>query len=130
MITKKMIKLPIALLGCFLISGCASMFGDNTRDVKVDSNPKGADIFIDGTRRGTTPAVVTLPSYIYGGKEIVLKKKDYSDQTITVNSKFQPVTIWNLFNGFGFIVDAATGDVLKIDPRDLNVSADLSQVSK
>src|SRR5690349_2233752 len=71
---------------CFLaLSGCASIAGDNTRMVKVESTPSGADIFVDNQNYGVTPSVITLPSNIYGGKTVTLKKEGYKDQTMVVN---------------------------------------------
>jgi hypothetical protein len=122
---KKLIVLA-AILSTVLLTGCASMFGDNTRTVVVNSQPQGADIYVDNVPYGVTPATVTLSSYLYGGKIIVLKKAGYKDQISLINSKFQPVTIWNILNGFGFLIDLATGDILKIDPANLNVNANLS----
>lgn len=121
-------KLVLLTASVSLLSGCATLFGDNTRQVKVDSRPQGADVYIDGMRYGTTPATITLPSYIYGGKTLVLKKDDYRDQTVLVNSKFQPVGLWNILFWPFFLIDAGTGNSVKIDPANLNVSADLTPV--
>ncbi|BBH53400.1 PEGA domain-containing protein [Fluviispira sanaruensis] len=117
----------ILAISAFL-TGCASMYGDNTRLVKVDSQPQGADIYIDGARVGKTPAVITLSTYIYGGKTLVLRKENFSETSVMVNSKFQPVTIWNILNGFGFLIDAATGNILKIDPANLSVQSELTPI--
>jgi hypothetical protein len=125
---KKGMYLSAVLAAAVLLNGCASMFGDNTRTITVTSQPQGAEIFVESISYGTTPATITLPGYIYGGKILVLRKEGFKDQAILVNSKFQPVTIWNILNGFGFLIDAATGDILKIDPMNLNTSANLAPV--
>lgn len=123
-------KCILALSSVSLLSGCASMFGDNTRQIRVDSHPQGADIYVDGQRYGSTPSVITISSYIYGGKQLVLKKQDYKDQVIMINAAFQPVGLWNILNfPIGTIIDLATGDILKIDPVNLSVTGDLSAVS-
>ncbi|WP_186644959.1 PEGA domain-containing protein [Fluviispira vulneris] len=121
-------KTAILLVISALLTSCASMYGDNTRLVKVDSQPQGADIYIDGARVGKTPSVITLSSYIYGGKTLVLRKENFSETSIMVNSKFQPVGIWNILNGFGFLIDAATGNILKIDPANLSVHTELTPI--
>lgn len=120
----------LSLFSLTVFSGCASMFGDNTRQLKVDSRPQGADIYVDGLRYGTTPATITLPTYIYGGKQIVLKKDDYRDQTVVINAVFQPVGLWNLLFWPGFLIDAAAGNSVKIEPANLNVVSDLTAVEK
>lgn len=107
------------------LSGCASIAGDNTRMVKVESVPAGADIFVDNQNYGVTPSVITLPSNIYGGKTVTLKKEGYKDQTMVVNSKFQPIALLDIFFWPTFIVDGATGNLVKIDPAQLNLNTKL-----
>ena len=112
--------------GILLLSGCASMFGDNTRTVSINSNPEGAAIYVDNVQYGTTPAVVSMPSYIYGGKTITFKKAGYETQSMQVNSTFQLVGLWNILNfPLGTIIDLATGDLVKIDPANLQLNAKL-----
>lgn len=105
-----------------IISGCASIAGNNTRTVSVKSDPPGATILVDNQNYGRTPAVINLPSYIYGGKSVTLKKPGYEDQTKMVNSKFQPIALLNVLFWPGFLVDAATGNIVKIDPDNLNLN--------
>lgn len=121
----KTIKLALFGIFCVIIAGCASIAGDNTRSVSVKSTPSGAAIYIDNQRYGTTPAIITLPTYIYGGKSITLKKRGYQDQTLMVNSKFQPIALLDILFWPTFVIDAATGNIVKIDPVNLNVSTEL-----
>lgn len=99
------------------------------RTVCVQSHPQGAAVYVEGQHQGTTPATVTLPGYIYGGKSVVVKKAGYQDQCMVVNSKFQPCGLWNLLFWPGFLVDAATGNAVKIDPMNLNLHAELEPVT-
>lgn len=114
----------ISILSILTI-GCASIAGNNTRTVKVDSTPAGAEIIVDNQTYGVTPALITLPSYIYGGKTLTLKKQGYKDQTMVVNSQFQPIALLDIFLWPTFFVDAVTGDLVKIDPANLNVHSKL-----
>lgn len=123
----KMIKLMTCMAMLFAMAGCASIAGDNTRAVRVDSRPSGAAIFVDNQQYGVTPAVITLPNYIYGGKSVTLRKAGYHDQTTMVNSKFQPVALFDILLWPTFFIDAATGDLVKIDPSNLNITADLQR---
>lgn len=119
----------IALISALLavLSGCASIAGENTRAVKVVSKPAGAAIYVDNQRYGVTPAIVNLPTYIYGGKSVTLKKTGYQDQTMMVNTKFQPIALLDILAWPTFVIDAATGNLVKIDPANLNLSADLQR---
>lgn len=109
------------------LSGCASIAGDNTRAVKVNSQPSGATINVDNKQFGVTPAVITLPPYIYGGKVVTLKKKGFQDQSIMVNSKFQPIALLDILFWPSIIIDGITGSMVKIDPANLDINAKLSR---
>ena len=69
-----------------------------------------------------------LPNYIFGGKSVVLKKEGYYDQSLMINSKFQPCGLWNLLCWPGFLIDAAAGNTVKIDPMNLNLVGELEPV--
>ncbi len=126
-ITMKMINLALICAISLIISGCASIAGDNTRTVKVDSFPSGAGIYVDNQQYGVTPAVITLPTYIYGGKAVTLRKKGYQDQTMVVNTKFQPIALLDILFWPTLLVDAGTGSLVKIDPANLNLNAKLER---
>lgn len=119
---KKTIKMISICAIISALTGCASIAGDNTRNVAVSSKPAGARIYVDNQQYGTTPAVITLPSYIYGGKNLTLKKTGYRDESMTVNTKFQPIAILDILLWPTFIVDGLTGDLVKIDPASRNMN--------
>ncbi len=124
---KTILKLSALCAMSTMVIGCASIAGDNERNVTVHSNPEGAKVFVGHKQYGTTPTVVRLPSYIYGGKEITVKKEGFEAQTQTVNSKFQPVGLLNILFWPGFIIDAATGNTVKIDPAQQNLHYNLKK---
>jgi hypothetical protein len=121
--------LKLGLVTAFIatLTGCASIAGDNTRKVKVSSYPEGAAIYVDNQQYGTTPATITLPSYIYGGKNVMLKKHGYQDTSMMVNTSFQPIALLDILFWPTFIVDAVTGDIVKIDPANRDLSAKLQR---
>lgn len=123
----KIIKIALFSFIFATLSACASIAGDNTRSVKVESIPSGAAIFVDNQQFGTTPAVITMPTYIYGGKTVSLRKHGYQDQTMLVNTKFQPIAILDILLWPTLLIDAATGNIVKIDPANLNLNAKLSR---
>jgi len=123
----KIIKLALFCISFLILSGCASIAGNNTRAVKVNSHPAGAGIYVDNQQYGTTPAVITLPSYIYGGKSVTVRKKGYEDQTAMVNAKFQPIALLDILFWPSFLIDAATGNLVRIDPANLNLNYNLQR---
>lgn len=121
------IKLGLTVTFMAMLTGCASIAGDNTRMVKVDSKPQGAAIYVDNQQYGTTPAIVTLPNYIYGGKSVTLKKPGYRDSSMMVNTAFQPIALLDILLWPTFIVDAATGNLVKIDPANRVMDTNLQR---
>ncbi len=115
------IKTAICLLFALSLTACASIAGNNTRQVAVKSYPEGATILVDNQQYGVTPAVITLPNYIYGGKMVTLQKSGYQPQSRMVNTKFQVVGLLDIFFWPTFIVDALAGNTVKIDPADLHL---------
>jgi hypothetical protein len=125
---KKISAFIVIFVTTLSLSGCATVAGDHMRTVCVHTQPQGAGVYIDGQRQGTTPATITLPNYIYGGKSVLLKKEGYHDQTLIINTKFQPCGLWNILFWPGFLLDGATGDFVKIDPSNLNLFTELEAV--
>lgn len=123
----KLLRLGFIISFFLGLTACASIAGDNSRAVMVHSKPSGADILVDNQHYGVTPAIVNLPNYIYGGKSITVRKAGYRDQTKMVNAKFQPVSLFNILFWPGFIIDAATGNIVKVDPANLNLNYRLAK---
>jgi len=96
-----------------LLSGCATLFGDNDRQVSVNSNPQGGQLYVNNQYVGATPSTVTLNN-IWNPTVIQVKMKGRQPASTTIDSKFQPVGLWNLLFWPGFIVDAISGDMMKI----------------
>ena len=113
-----------------LSTSCATIVGDNSRSVVVQSNPQGAKIYLDNVEIGMTPTNITLNTYIYKKTEIVLKKENYSDSYVIFNSRFQPCALWDLILWPGIIVDAVTGSFVSLDPDQRNLMVNLAQKSE
>lgn len=105
------------------LAGCSTMFGDNARQVRVNSEPEGAQVYFNGNSYGTTPTIITLPNYIYGPNTLTVKKDGFYDQSTNINTNFQMVGLWNILNfPIGFAIDAADGNILKLDPNQQNMN--------
>ena len=116
----KITKLALTCSLIISLTGCASIAGNNSRAVTVNSTPAGAAIFVDNHQYGTTPATITLPNYIYGGKSVTVRKAGYQEQTQMINTQFQPIALLDIFLWPTFIIDAATGNLVRIDPATTN----------
>tara|TARA_B100002051_G_scaffold175854_1_gene166304 strand:- start:108 stop:422 length:315 start_codon:yes stop_codon:yes gene_type:complete len=100
------------------------MFGDNRRDVAVKSNVSGAEVNVNGVSYGDVPTSFALNgTEIFGSKVVRVEKAGYKAQVRDVKTSFQMVSLLNILNfPIGFIIDAVTGNILKVDTKQINVT--------
>ncbi|WP_099372314.1 PEGA domain-containing protein [Sphingobacterium sp. 1.A.5] len=109
-------KISIALASILLLTtSCATVFTRSKQSVLIKSNPSGALIEINGVEQGTTPANIELKKG-FSGQIITLTKEGFKSHTFTPATTFNPVSVVNLLFLPGFIIDAATGAMMKYDP--------------
>jgi len=116
----------ILMVFVLLLTGCSSIFGDNNKTVNVNSHPQNAQIFLDNRPVGATPTTITIPS-TWSPTVLTLKKPGYAEQTATVSTAFQPVGALNIFFWPGFVIDAISGDMMKIRPESRSISVNLAK---
>ncbi len=92
----------------------------------ITSQPAGALILIDGINYGTTPMIISLPTYIYGSKILTLEKTGYIKQSVIIHSSFQFIGLLNLICPPMFIVDAINGTVVNINNHDRYINIKLT----
>jgi hypothetical protein len=112
--------IKISILGFFLfLTSCATIFTGTTQRVSIDSNPQGANIIIDGQKKGKTPSIVKIDrefeAFLDGGKEIQLEINGYKKDGYTLDAELNPVSIINLFNVLCWGIDVATGAITRYD---------------
>ncbi|MGE9552270.1 hypothetical protein ACQPT2_13845 [Erwinia amylovora] len=123
-------KLLLALASAWLLSGCATIVGDKTQDVAIQTWPQGVKFVVqDETGRavaeGITPKTVTLDKSdgSYFGKKkftLQLERAGYVPQTIPLEER---ANLWYILGNIplgGFpgwlIVDPFNGGMYKIEP--------------
>ena len=77
---KKIIAAAATLL---ILDSCAMLFNDKNVEVKINSNPQGADVIIDGRSYGRTPAVVSIEPKNYVA---TLTKEGYGSTQIKLET--------------------------------------------
>ncbi|MBI3269766.1 MAG: PEGA domain-containing protein [Planctomycetes bacterium] len=101
------------LFTLFVLGGCVE------RKIAIESDPAGADVWMDGKYLGKTP--VSVPFTFYGGREIRLEKEGY--QAIRVLHNVNPP----LFEYFP--VDLASECIVPVNLRDVkSLRFDLERV--
>lgn len=123
-------KKRIGILGLSLValgtamaslSGCATMFGESSDEVRFDSEPQGADLYIDGKLVGKTPITVTLPRRTETTTARATKA-GYGSKSMNLAKSLTPASFLNIFfitTTFGATswgIDAASGKLLKYSP--------------
>lgn len=108
------VKIFILFVVVNLISGCATLYGNNNHEVAIDSFPHQASVYMDGIYYGKTPTSIILPRVNYSGAVITLIKDGYESQSLQVDTEFQNVGYWNLIVLPLFLVDLGSGNMFKI----------------
>jgi PEGA domain-containing protein len=105
--------LCVPLLGV----GCASIFTGSSQAIAVDSEPRGAQIQMDGIALGTTPAQITVKRGT--SHALVISKDGYESATAILGTKFNGWFLANLLFGglIGMAIDLATGAYVWVDPE-------------
>ena len=103
-------------------TGCATLLGDKTRTVNIQSEPEGASVLLNGMKIGTTPMIYKVPdnSMSNPGK-ITLKLDGYETQSVVIDSGLQMVAILNLANLLCWGVDFITGNMFELKTKFVNV---------
>ncbi len=102
--------------------GCATLFNSGTKAVSFGSTPSEAEVWIDGTLRGTTPVSLELNNH--RSAMVTFRKEGYRDVGCELNASVG--VGWVILDVLGglipIIVDAATGEWKSLDSEVCNVT--------
>ena len=101
-------------------TSCATIFTGTADILYFESDPSGAEIYIDGLKVCTTPCDVLVKRSLTD-KLVELQLDGYETRVITLDRKFNPVSIINLGKLIFWGIDAATGALMKYDRKDYQV---------
>ena len=119
----KKVLFLLVVLGCLMLTSCATLFSDDTADVVINSNPAGAKVTVDGTEMGTTPITLKLSSE--SSHSITLSKDDYTPQTVVVEKSIK--WGWQVVDIFttglvGNVVDLLNPNGYTLKPSEFNIT--------
>lgn len=104
------------------LSACATLFNAKTSPVQMNSNPTGADVWLDGNRMGTTPISIDLS--IKSEHSLTFRMEGRDEITCLVNRKVGAG--WVILDVLGglvpVIIDAATGSWYELDKSSCNAN--------
>ena len=113
----------LALTITFLMSSCATILTGTRDTIRFDSNPKGAIVYLDGLEVCKTPCSTSVKRSI-SEKFAEIKLDGYETRVISLDRKFNAVSIINLTGILGWGIDAATGALMKYDRKSYDIKLD------
>ncbi len=113
----------ISIVLLIATTGCGTLFNRNLKPVMLDSDPQGADVYVDGNRVGKTPINVEMEKK--HSANLTFKKEGYEEKTAIIQSQLVPgLLILDLFGLVPLVVDAATSNWNDLDKGNLKVLLD------
>lgn len=117
-------NIAIGVVFCFLIfnvTGCATLFRGDSSKVRFNSEPLGAQVFVNGNLKGQTPLKLHLKSS--QSYTIEFRKQGYEPVVRHINSKVGAgwVILDVLVGMVPVVVDALTGSWYHLDQKNINV---------
>jgi hypothetical protein len=112
--------LAMAMVACTLAS-CGTIVNGTMQSVYVQSDPAGAEVWVNGVQRGQTPCELQLERK--NEYELEFKKKGYAPTSAHVRKEPSGWVCGNLLFGgiVGILVDAISGGVWNLAPEHVNV---------
>lgn len=107
---KKILLFIIA--STFLWSGCGTIFSGTTDQISFSSSPSGTNVIINGAKVGKTPVTVPVKRNL-SAPQVRIEKEGYDSNHVVLQNEFNMASLWNIFVWPGFIVDAASGALMK-----------------
>lgn len=106
----------LLLVSVFLLGGCATLIHGSSERVRVESEPDGAQVEVDGRPMGTTPTTLDLRR----DQDHVVRvyHPEYAPHEVTLSQNRSLWTITNLLNLVvpGMLVDLSTGAFYTLEP--------------
>ncbi len=111
------LSLLTAAVSVGLLCNCATIISGTSQMVRIDSDPQGATILVDGLSMGKTPATIALQRPGFSNKTVTLRQDGYADSTFLLQKSFNGVSVLNLLlTLWPFAIDLATGAFMSYDP--------------
>lgn len=108
------------LSSSLLLSSCATIVSGSKQNVRFDSNPSSATIFIDEVEVGKTPFEIKLARN--SEHDVQIKLDGYQTYNTSLTKKFNAWYLGNILIGgiIGLIVDPITGAIYNLTPSEIN----------
>jgi uncharacterized protein YceK len=120
-------RTAVVVLISLATTGCATLFSGTEDTVTFQSSPAGAEVYIDGLSRGTTPVTTEVKRSV-GGETVTLRLDGHESRTFSLSQSFNMIALANLFCLWGVVicggVDVLTGAVMEYDQTVYDIELD------
>lgn len=111
--TRKHLVFTATALLPFILSGCATVISGTSQTLTFNSEPDGAEVYVDGAMIGTTPVSVSV------GKNdkdsFMIQKEGYKTVTRDITTSYDPVTLLSVFWDYS-TTDMVSGAAFEYEP--------------
>ena len=124
---KKAVSIMVLITFVFMLSNCATIFKGEYRDVRINSEPDNAQVYVNGEFQGRTPLKLELrPDESY---TIEFRREGYNTQVRQIKNKIGVgwVVLDVICGIVPVLVDALTGAWYDFDQRYVNVILERQQ---
>jgi hypothetical protein len=112
----KLLLFVLLILLSLFYSACATIVTGTTDRLMFETNPPGAKIFIDNYEEGSTPTSISVERTLET-VDLKLDLEGYKTKTVRLKKTFNYVSVLNLCNPIGWVVDIASGSILRYAPK-------------
>ena len=125
----KIIAGLLSVIILITVFSCASIVNGTKQDIRINSDPTGAQVSINGVKY-TTPAVIKLKRG--SNHSLTFTKEGYEPVTLKIDKKFNSWVLGNLIFGgvIGLIVDFSNGAAYKLSPEQVNAKLNKKQLDE
>jgi uncharacterized protein YceK len=125
-LAKKPFILAVATLASLTISGCATVISGTTQTLTFNSEPTGAEVYLDGARIGSTPFSLSVKK---NEKDtVMIQKEGYKTVTRDITKSYDPVTLLSIFWDYS-TTDMISGAAFEYEPNSYFVELDKDEES-
>lgn len=119
----KKVTFILTIAATILLTSCATIFTGTKDTIRFDSEPQGAEVYIDGIKVCKTPCSVPVKRSL-SEKLAEIKLDGYETRVIMLDQEFNAISIINLGNIVFWAIDAATGALMKYDRKAYDIELD------
>ena len=102
-------KYIVAAIYLLTLSSCATIFNGKKQHILVNTYPVHAKVFNEGKELGTTPVIIEVKRK--SKAPLIITSEGYVTKEVNLTRRFNPTSIYNFFNPYGWLIDWLTGSM-------------------